>query len=32
MEEQTRKIFDKIEKDKIIACINFSLNKLFNHK
>ena len=32
LEEQTRKIFDKIEKDKIIACINFSLNKLFNHK
>ena len=28
---KTREIFDEIKKDKIIACINFSLNKLFNH-
>jgi len=31
LEKQTKLIFNEIEKDKIIACINFSLNKLFNH-
>ena len=27
----TKNIFDEIEKEKIVNCINFSLNKLFNH-
>lgn len=30
--EETQKIFSYIEKEKIVNCIKFSLNKLFNYK
>jgi len=29
---KTKEIFNEITKEKVVNCINFSLNKLFNHK
>ena len=31
LEEHTKRIFKEISKDKIVGCIEFSLNKLFNY-
>ena len=32
LEEETMRIFDEIDREKIINCIDFSLTKLFNFK